>query len=55
MVEKELMKLLKEAKMLRQQSIENKSASYYNDVFANLSDFISKKLNSSLFKKRMLK
>lgn len=55
MVEKELMKLLKEAKMLRQQSVENKSASYYNDVFANLSDFISKKLNSSLFKNKNAK
>lgn len=49
------MKLLEEAKKIRLQSIENKSASYYNDVFDNLSNFISKKLSSSLFKNRNAK
>ena len=49
------MKLLEEAKKTRQQSIENDSASYYDDVFYNLSNFISKKLNSSLFKNKNVK
>ena len=55
MFERELMKLLEEAKKTRQQSIENDSASYYDDVFYNLSNFISKKLNSSLFKNKNVK
>ncbi len=49
------MKLLKEAKKTRQRSIENDSASYYDDVFYNLSNFISKKLNSPLFKNKNVK
>ena len=49
------MKLLEEAKKTRQQSIKNDSASYYDDVFYNLSNFISKKLNSSLFKNKNVK
>lgn len=55
MFERELMKLLKEAKKTRQRSIENDSASYYDDVFYNLSNFISKKLNSPLFKNKNVK
>lgn len=49
------MKLLEEAKKIRQQSIKNKSASYYNDAFYNLSNFILKKLKSPLFKKKNAK
>ena len=49
------MKLLEEAKKTRQRSIENNSASYYDDVFYNLSNFISKKLNSPLFKNKNVK
>lgn len=55
MSERKLNVLLEEAKKIRQQSIENESASYSNDVFYNLSDFISKKLNSRLFKKKNTK
>lgn len=55
MFERELMKLLEEAKKTRQRSIENNSASYYDDVFYNLSNFISKKLNSPLFKNKNVK
>ena len=39
MLERELMKLLEEAKKIRQQSVENESSSYYDDVFYNLSKF----------------
>ena len=55
MVEKDLMKLLEEAKRIRQQAVENGSSNYYDDVFYNLSNFISKKLNSSLFKNKNAK
>ena len=55
MLEKKLQKLIKEAKEIRQRSIENDSASYYNDVFYDLSNFILKKLNSSLFKNKNAK
>lgn len=55
MLERELKKLLEEAKKIRQQSVENESASYYNDVFYNLSDFLSKKLSSPLFKNKNAK
>ncbi len=55
MLERKLNKLLEEAKILRQQSIKNSSASYYNDVFCKLSNFISKKLNSSFFKNKNAK
>lgn len=55
MFERELMKLLEEAKKTRQRSIENNSASYYDDEFYNLSNFISKKLNSPLFKNKNVK
>lgn len=55
MLEKDLMKLLEEAKKIRQKSIENESSNYYDDVFYNLSNFISKKLNSSLFKNKNAK
>ena len=55
MLERELMKLLEEAKKIRQQLIENESASYYDDVFDNLSNFVLKKLNSSLFKNKNAK
>ena len=55
MLEKDLMKLLEEAKRIRQQSVENESSNYYDDVFYNLSNFISKKLNSSLFKNKNAK
>ena len=49
------MKKLEEAKKTRQRSIENNSASYCDDVFYNLSNFISKKLNSLLFKNKNVK
>ena len=52
MLEKKLNKLLEEAKIIRQHSIEYNVASYYNDKFDNLSNFILKKLNSKLFKHR---
>ena len=52
MLEKKLNKLLEEAKIIRQHSIEYNVASYYTDKFDNLSDFILKKLNSKLFKHR---
>ena len=55
MLEKELNKLLEEAKNMRQRAIENESASYYNDVFYNLKNFLSKKLNSSLFQNKNAK
>ncbi len=55
MSEKKLKKLLEEAKKMRQQSIANESASYYNDEFNNLSDFVSKKLNSSFFRNKNIK
>ena len=46
------MKLLGEAKVLRQQAFENKTASYCYDTFCNLSDFILKNLSSLLFRNR---
>ena len=46
MLEKKLQKLLKEANEIRQRTIENNSASYYDDAFYELGDFIKKKLNS---------
>lgn len=52
MLEKKLLKLLEEAKIIRKQSVENESASYENDVFDNLKKFIIKKLNSPLFKNK---
>ena len=55
MLERKLNDLLDEAKNIRQNSIENESASYYNDVFDNLSDFISKKLNNPLLKNKNAK
>ncbi len=55
MLEKKLNRLLEEAKKIRQQSVENESASYCNDVFYSLSDFILKKLNSSFFKNKNAK
>lgn len=55
MLERKLNKLLEEARKIRQQSAKNESASYYDDVFYNLSDFILKKLNSSLFKNKNAK
>ncbi len=55
MLEKKLNRLLEEAKKIRQQSVENESASYCNDVFYSLSDFILKNLNSSFFKNKNAK
>ena len=55
MLERKLNDLLDEAKNIRQNSIENESANYYNDVFDNLSDFISKKLNNPLLKNKNAK
>lgn len=55
MLEKDLIKLLEEAKRIRQQSVENESSNYYDDVFYNLSNFILKKLNSSLLKNKNAK
>lgn len=51
MLDRKLNDLLDEAKKIRQNSIENGSANYYNDVFDNLGNFISKKLNNPLLKK----
>ena len=50
MLEKKLNKLLEEAKEIRQQAVENGMASYYNDSFDKLSNFILKKLDSRLVK-----
>ena len=52
MLEKKLNKLLEEAKEIRQQAVENGMASYYNDSFDKLSNFILKKLDSRLVKLR---
>ena len=52
MLEKKLHELIKEARETRQKSIEDNSASYYNDVFCDLSNFILKNLNSQLFKNK---
>ncbi len=46
------MRLLGEAKVLRQQAFENKTASYCYDTFCNLSDFILKNLSNLLFRNR---
>ena len=52
MLEKKLNKLLEEAKEIRQQAVENGMASYCNDSFDKLSNFILKKLDSRLVKLR---
>ena len=52
MLEKKLNKLLEEAKEIRQQAVENEMASYCNDSFDKLSNFILKKLDSRLVKLR---
>lgn len=51
MSKRKLLKLLEDAETIRAQSIENQSASYYNDVFFNLSNYILKSLSSPLLKK----
>lgn len=48
---KKIIKFIEESKKIRERSV----ASYYDDVFHNLSKFVSKKLNSPLFKKRNAK
>lgn len=55
MLERKLQKLIKEAKEIRRININNGSASYCYDVFDNLSNFILKKLNKSLFKNKNFK
>ncbi len=55
MFEKKLLKLIEEAKNIRRESVENESASYTSDNFDNLSKFITKKLNSPLFKNKNIK
>ena len=55
MVEKELNKLLEEAKVARQYSTENGVASFLDDNFDKLYNFIIKKLNSPFFKSRNTK
>lgn len=55
MLEKKLKKLIKEASETRKQNIKNDSASYYRDVFYELSNFILKKLRSPFFKNRNAK
>ena len=55
MLEKKLQELIKAAKEIRQRTIDADAASYYHDSFYDLSDFISKKLNSSLFKNKNAK
>ncbi len=51
MIEKKLIKFIEESRKIRERSV----ASYYDDVFHNLSKYISKKLNSPLFKNRNAK
>ncbi len=46
------MKLLEESERIRKQAVDNKSASYSDDVFYNLSNFILKGLNSPLLKNK---
>ena len=55
MFEKKLMKLLEEAKTMRQLMNKNHTASYYNEEFYTLSNFIVKKLNSPIFKNKNIK
>ena len=55
MFEKKLLKKLKEASLIRQRAVENHYASYFNDNFQDLSEFILKNLSNSLFKNRNLK
>lgn len=55
MFEKKLMKLLEEAKTMRQLMNKNHTASYYNEEFYTLSNFIIKKLNSPIFKNKNIK
>ena len=55
MFEKKLMKLLEEAKTMRQLMNKNKTANYYNEEFYTLSNFIIKKLNSPIFKNKNIK
>ena len=51
MIEKKLITFIEESRKIRERSV----ASYYDDVFHNLSKYISKKLNSPLFKNRNAK
>ena len=55
MIEKELEKLLEEAKKIRQQSVENGLSNFYDDNFNKLSSFILKKLNNPFFKNKNAK
>lgn len=55
MLEEKLESLIKEAQEIRKKDLETDSANYYNDRFYNLSNFISNKLNSMLFKNRNAK
>ena len=55
MNEKKLEKLINEAKVIRQENIENGTANYYYEVFSNLSNFLMKKLSNNLFSKQNAK
>lgn len=55
MLEKELQELIKDAKKIRQESTENGSASYYDDKFYDLSNFILKNLNNPFLKNKNAK
>ncbi len=55
MIERKLNKLLEEAKEIRKYLNEKEKSGYDKDVFRNLSDFISKELNSSFFKDKNAK
>ena len=52
MFEKKLLKLLEEANIIRQEEMRNHRASYYNDYFPKLENFLFKQLDHPLFQKR---
>lgn len=55
MLEKKLIKLIEKSNKIRQQGVKNNSLDYYNDTYTELSNFITKKLSSTIFKKRNAK
>ena len=55
MFEKKLLKKLKEASLIRQRAVENHYASYFNDNFQDLSEFILKNPIRSHLSLRMFK
>ena len=55
MIEKKLQKLLENASDIRETDIKNNNNSYFSDCFYDLSNFITKKINSLFFKSRNAK